>query len=135
MLAKKYARLRIILNDSIKAPEPTYVIDETRKELYINTDDKKYQGYLGIALQNTFYELLNNDSYEESIINIIKRGGDTDTNCAIAGALLGAYYGYSKIDPRWIKEINNATVKRYEEFPFLSPKMINKNIDLLIPKS
>ena len=37
------------------------------------------------------------ESYQEAIDAIIRRGGDTDTNAAIAGALIGATLGYDKL--------------------------------------
>lgn len=134
VVAQDTPRLRIILSDAYVAPEPTYIIDDMKNEIYVNTDDIRYQGYLGVALQNTFYELLHGESYERSMIDIIKRGGDTDTNCAIAGGLLGAIYGIDNIDKRWLNSIKKADVKRYETYPFLSPKMIDKSIKKLIPK-
>lgn len=36
-------------------------------------------------------------TYAEMIDNIIRMGGDTDTNAAIAGAVIGSYYGFDKI--------------------------------------
>ena len=36
-----------------------------------------------------------------------KEGGDADTNCAIAGALLGAVYGIGAIPSQWIDSITN----------------------------
>jgi ADP-ribosyl-[dinitrogen reductase] hydrolase len=35
------------------------------------------------------------------------RGGDTDTNCAICGALLGAVYGLNAIPERWVNCVLN----------------------------
>lgn len=133
-LAKQTPRLKIILTDAIAGPEPTYMIDDSHNEIYVLTDDKKYQGYLGVALQNTFFEFLHGTSYEKSMIDIIKRGGDTDTNCAIAGGLLGAFYGIEKIDDRWLTTIKKTEVRRYERHPYLSPKMIEKNIDKILQK-
>jgi len=37
------------------------------------------------------------DTYQDPIDIIIKAGGDTDTNAAIAGALIGANLGYAKL--------------------------------------
>lgn len=125
-------RVRITVTDSFKVPEPTYIIDEMGIEKYINTDDKKYQGYFGIALQNSFYELFNGKSFEESMINIIKRGGDTDTNCAIAGGILGAYYGFNKLNKNWIDTIKNAKYDRITKYPWLSVSTIDKNINQLL---
>ena len=41
--------------------------------------------------------LLHYNSYTEAINAIINFGGDTDTNACIAGAVLGAYYGYDLV--------------------------------------
>lgn len=42
--------------------------------------------------QSAFYELLHGTSFTKSLIAAISRGGDTDTNAAIVGALLGKVY-------------------------------------------
>ena len=60
-----------------------------------------------IALQNALWQLLNAESPEQGIINTISKGGDTDTNAAIAGALLGAYYGMAGIPARWVQAITS----------------------------
>lgn len=45
------------------------------------------------------------DSFTEGINLTIKVGGDTDTYAAIAGGLLGAYYGYEGIPKEWRETI------------------------------
>ena len=42
-------------------------------------------------------------SYEEAISNVLSMGGDTDTNAAIVGGLVGALHGQFGI-PRYMKE-------------------------------
>ena len=42
------------------------------------------------------------ESYEQAIHSAIQAGGDTDTTAAIAGALAGAYYGYSSIPKKYL---------------------------------
>jgi len=64
-------------------------------------DFETRQGWVLIALQNAFYQLLHARSAEEGIIATIMAGGDTDTNAAIAGALLGAVSGREAIPLRW----------------------------------
>jgi ADP-ribosylglycohydrolase/fructose-1,6-bisphosphatase/inositol monophosphatase family enzyme len=59
------------------------------------------QGLVVIALQNALYQLLHAASVEEGIVDTIRRGGDTDTTAAIAGALLGACHGRDAIPARW----------------------------------
>ncbi len=56
---------------------------------------------LGIALQLAYSELLYGNSFEESMLRVVKYGGDTDNNLSIVGMLLGAYYGYSQIPKDW----------------------------------
>jgi ADP-ribosylglycohydrolase len=121
----KIPRIQIILRDARYRAEPVYIIKDFSEETYVKTDDKKYQGYIGIALQNSFYELLNGTNFEDSLINILKRGGDTDTNLAIAGGLLGCYYSYENINKDWIDAVMNSKSKRYQMYPQLSPKMID----------
>lgn len=58
-------------------------------------------GWVLIALQNAFYQLLHAPSLEAGLIATVREGGDTDTNAAIAGALLGAVHGRDAIPARW----------------------------------
>jgi ADP-ribosyl-[dinitrogen reductase] hydrolase len=58
-------------------------------------------GWVLIALQNAFYQLKTN-SLENALIDTVGRGGDTDTNAAVAGALLGACHGREALPARWI---------------------------------
>jgi len=63
--------------------------------------DGESMGWVLIALQNAFHELLNAKSLEEGVIRTVRRGGDTDTNAAIAGALLGAVHGRAGVPDQW----------------------------------
>ena len=70
--------------------------------------DFMYQmGWVLIAFQNALYQLLNASTLEEGVIDTVMHGGDTDTNAAIAGALLGAVYGRKAIPDQWQKAILN----------------------------
>jgi ADP-ribosylglycohydrolase/fructose-1,6-bisphosphatase/inositol monophosphatase family enzyme len=63
--------------------------------------DGESQGWVRVALQNAFYELLHAPSLEEGVVATVRRGGDTDTNAAIAGALLGAVHGREAVPLQW----------------------------------
>lgn len=63
--------------------------------------DGASQGFVLIALRNAFYELLHAESLEAGVVATVRRGGDTDTNAAIAGALLGAVHGREAVPPQW----------------------------------
>lgn len=60
------------------------------------------QGWVLIALQNAFYRLFHASGLEDGVIATVGAGGDTDTNGAIAGALLGAAYGRGAVPLRWM---------------------------------
>ena len=53
-----------------------------------------------IALRNALWRLLRASSLEEGVVDTVMRGGDTDTNAAIAGTLLGAVHGRDAVPAR-----------------------------------
>jgi ADP-ribosylglycohydrolase len=65
----------------------------------LNPSEK--QGWVLIALQNAFYQLLHAPTLRDGVIATVMIGGDTDTNAAIAGALLGAVHGRAAVPPAW----------------------------------
>lgn len=82
------------------------VIDSLETAAHSPPDDfLTQQGWVLIALQNAFYQLLHAPTLEEGIIDTVMRGGDTDTTAAIAGALLGAAHGRDAIPPRWLRAL------------------------------
>ncbi|MFW5696081.1 MAG: ADP-ribosylglycohydrolase family protein [Alkalispirochaeta sp.] len=68
----------------------------------------RQQGWVRIAWQNALYQLRTAADPFEGIVDTVRRGGDTDTNAAIAGALLGAVYGASAFPPRWRGIVSSA---------------------------
>ena len=58
-------------------------------------------GWVLIALRNAFFHL-KSSSFESALVETVGRGGDSDTNAAICGALLGAALGRQAIPSRWI---------------------------------
>jgi len=63
--------------------------------------DSGPQGFVLTTLQNAFFELLHASSLEEGVVATVRRGGDTDTNAAVAGALLGAVHGREAVPAQW----------------------------------
>jgi ADP-ribosyl-[dinitrogen reductase] hydrolase len=45
---------------------------------------------------------------EEELVRVVRLGGDTDTNAAVAGALLGAGVGASGLPPGWLERLQAA---------------------------
>jgi ADP-ribosylglycohydrolase len=68
-------------------------------------DAVTHQGWVLIAFHNALFQLLHAPNLEEGVVDTIMRGGDTDTNAAICGALLGAVYGLDAIPLQWVTSV------------------------------
>lgn len=73
-----------------------------------DVDLQVQQGFVRVAFRFAFWALRHSNSFERSLINVVNRGSDADTNGAIAGALLGAAYGEDAIPLRWRTSVLNA---------------------------
>ncbi|MCK9345170.1 MAG: ADP-ribosylglycohydrolase family protein [Candidatus Pacebacteria bacterium] len=54
-----------------------------------------------LTLHVALWALYTTSSFREGITKVVALGGDTDTYAAVAGGLLGAYYGEQGIPPEW----------------------------------
>ncbi|WP_028322879.1 ADP-ribosylglycohydrolase family protein [Desulfatiglans anilini] len=70
-------------------------------------DYVRQQGWVLIAFRNALWQLLHAPCFEEGVVDTVMRGGDTDTNAAICGALLGAVGGLDAIPVRWVDRVLN----------------------------
>ena len=70
----------------------------TPTDLALDGDDK---GYTLKAMQAALWCATQATDFEEDLVAVVSAGGDTDTNGAIAGALLGARFGLKAIPSRW----------------------------------
>lgn len=69
------------------------------------------RGWVILALANAFFWLGQEDaSPQEAIVETIRKGGDTDTTAAIAGALKGAAMGITAFPDQWIDAIAHCKV-------------------------
>jgi hypothetical protein len=58
-------------------------------------------GWVLTAFQNAFHHLMKGAPVADALSETVARGGDTDTNAAICGALLGACQGREAIPLQW----------------------------------
>jgi len=79
------------------APE---IVEALTRASRARPDYVTHQGLVTVALQNAFFQL-RHASPEEGLVDTVRQGGDTDTNAAIAGALLGAVHGVHALPLRW----------------------------------
>ena len=59
-------------------------------------------GHTLLAMQFGLWAAATPLNFEDGLIASVNSGGDTDTNAAVAGAVLGARYGASAIPQRWL---------------------------------
>ncbi|MEJ2727377.1 MAG: inositol monophosphatase family protein [Deltaproteobacteria bacterium] len=64
-----------------------------------------HQGWVLIAFHNALFQLLHAADLEAGVVDTVMRGGDTDTNAAICGAILGAVYGRDAIPRQWLQRV------------------------------
>ena len=81
-------------------PSLREAIEEAESATPAEYDGQK-QGWVLIAFQNALWQLLHAPGLEEGVVDTVGRGGDTDTNAAICGALLGAVHGAAAVPARW----------------------------------
>lgn len=60
-------------------------------------------GFVLITLELAFSALAHAESFEDGLVRVVSKGGDADTNGAVAGALLGAKFGRNALPERWTK--------------------------------
>jgi len=79
---------------------PSIISDTIEKALEGTPRDvtKVGKGWCIHGLYCAIYALFHFDNYRDAIDWTIRLGGDTDTNAAIAGALMGAHYGYQALE-------------------------------------
>lgn len=94
-----YERALTFAHENAVAPEILAALNHAQK--IPPADYFVHMGWVLIAFHNAFYQLLNAKNAEEGVVDTIARGGDTDTNACIAGALLGAAYGADAWPASW----------------------------------
>jgi ADP-ribosyl-[dinitrogen reductase] hydrolase len=72
-------------------------------------------GYAVHCVEIAFWCAVHRPSLEEALVFLVEAGGDTDTNAAVAGALLGARDGETGIPPRWLDQLGRASTRGVSE--------------------
>ncbi|MFT7579496.1 MAG: ADP-ribosyl-[dinitrogen reductase] hydrolase [Myxococcota bacterium] len=65
-------------------------------------------GFVRVAFRLAFWQLLHAPTFEAALIDVVNRGGDADTNGAIAGGLYGAMVGEDGIPAAWRSTVEGA---------------------------
>lgn len=83
--------------------------------------DKRHSiGYTLRTLAAALWCYWHAKSFEGGLLAIVNEGGDADTNGAIAGAVLGAKFGYNSIPKYYIENLYNEELYRAKANKFIS---------------
>jgi len=80
-------------------------------------------GYVLATLQSSFWALTTHSTLEDGIIAAVNLGQDADTTGAVAGALVGARWGYSAIPERWL-----GVLRGREELVALADRLLDLSV-------
>jgi ADP-ribosyl-[dinitrogen reductase] hydrolase len=69
----------------------------------LDLDDPNAMGYALKAMQVGLWTLAQGETLQEALSLVVLAGGDTDTNAAGAGAVLGGIQGYEAIPASWLE--------------------------------
>ncbi len=81
-------------------------------DFHLNTQSD----HVRVAFRLAFWEAAHAPSFEAGLIDVANRGGDSDGNGAVAGALMGALHGESQLPDRWRKAVLEAPVGPHEAY-------------------
>jgi ADP-ribosylglycohydrolase len=98
-----YQNIRQWANDM--AVDPALMATVLGADQVPPADYVQQQGWVLIAFRNALWQLLNAPGFEAGVVDTVMRGGDTDTNAAICGALLGSVYGFDAIPAQWVDRV------------------------------
>ena len=114
-----------VSNDTEEMPEPHY----------------RPISFIKVSLLWSLYYLRNNFTYEKAVKDIILRGGDTRSNAAIVGGLIGAANGFNKEKMESIQDIDgllltiNQIVEHAPDTTSFRVKWSEKSMDLATLKT
>ena len=100
-----------LLGTAVKDRIPSDVLESIANAIPVPEDcswlrrDQRLIGHTLIALQAGLWSAVTPLNFEGALRQVVEAGGDTDTNGAVAGAVLGARYGSSAIPGRWLEVV------------------------------
>lgn len=97
--------------------ELEYLVEAASGARRIDGPDQGFRLFTaGVALQS----LLRSRDYETEVLRVVSLGGDTDTNAAVAGALMGALVGEGGLPGEWLERLRDRDAIRIESDALIS---------------
>ncbi|HEV2750302.1 MAG TPA: ADP-ribosylglycohydrolase family protein [Gemmatimonadales bacterium] len=104
----------------LEGAAPRALLDAIRRVLWEQEGDLPIAargefGYVVHCVEIAFWCAVHRPSLEETLIFLAEAGGDTDTNAAVAGALLGVRDGETGIPARWLDQLGRSSARGVSE--------------------
>ena len=77
--------------------------DQSRTLNDLQLDESKSIGFTYKCLASGFYGLRSKLSFQRTLNDLIRCGGDADTNGAVCGTMYGARHGYKALPVEWLR--------------------------------
>ena len=98
------ARARAAVGGADGGEELEYLVDAAGVQRPIDGPDQGFVLFTaGVALRQVATER----PFEQGLLEVVALGGDTDTNAAVTGALLGALHGERALPPAWLAPLQD----------------------------
>lgn len=81
------------------------VLERVQDMVHKSADEVPTSGFVLDTLECALWAFWHCDDFEEALVTVVNLGGDTDSNAAVAGALLGAQYSLDSIPQRWREKV------------------------------
>jgi ADP-ribosylglycohydrolase len=99
--------VRKVANQYDQRVDEVFQITSSHEDIEaLKLDAEEAIGYTFKPLAAGLWALKYADNFEEGLLRVINEGGDADSNGSVAGALLGARYGYRAMPARLIQGLN-----------------------------
>lgn len=92
-----------------RIPEWVEVAYNGRDISRLDLDERNSVGYTLRTLSAALWCYWHASSFEDGLLSVVNEGGDADTNGAVAGAILGAKFGFRAIPSYYIENLNDRT--------------------------
>lgn len=91
-------------------------------------------GWVKIAFDHAFGQIRKEEiNFDQAMSDILSLGGDTDTNAAIVGAMIGAYVGYKDLNENWKRKVEEFDSMRMPGIPregsFLNQTLVKQKVE------
>ncbi|GIQ86240.1 ADP-ribosylation/Crystallin J1, partial [Kipferlia bialata] len=96
-------------------------------------------GYVKHAFTLAFFMVKNKVPFEQAMHDVLILGGDTDTNAAIVGGLLGAFWGQDALPRAWVQTVRTCVPNVGSKVPrdpsVYAPSLLYEYAPILMERS